>query len=119
MLGSDQTVRSLQASLEGAIGYRSSDTSVGPGAIQSLSDIGITVNDDGSLSLDISKLASVMANPASVQNFFQGSALNGFAQQFSSESWPALMIRRLARFQKEIQNLNQSQRANSILLPIT
>ena len=104
VLGSDGTARSLQSALEGIVAYN--NTSGGSGAIQSLSDLGITVNDDGSLSLDSSKLTSAMANPAAVQNFFQGTALNGFAQQFSSQidqfNSPAT-----GAITKEIQNLNQ------------
>ena len=104
VLGSDSTIRSLQSALEGVVAYN--NTSGGSGAIKSLSDLGITVNDDGSLSLDSSKLTSAMANPAAVQNFFQGSALNGFAQQFSSQidqfNSPAT-----GAITKEIQNLNQ------------
>lgn len=103
-LGSDGTVRSLQSTLEGIVAYNSPSTS--DGSIQSLSDLGITVKDDGSLSLDTSKLASAMANPAAVQNFFQGNALNGFAQQFNSEldqfNDPAT-----GAVTREIQNLNQ------------
>ena len=110
VLSSDSTVRSLQSALEGAIAY-SSPASAGSGAIQSLSDLGITVNSDGSLSLDSSKLTSAMANPEAVQNFFQGSALNGFAQQFSSElgqfNDPAT-----GAITKEIQN--QTQQFNDL-----
>jgi len=102
VLGSDSTIRSLQGTLEGIAAYNST----GPSSIQSLSDLGITVNDDGSLSLDSSKLTSAMANPAAVQNFFQGDALNGFAQGFSSGisqfNSPAT-----GAITKEIQNLNQ------------
>lgn len=105
VLGSDSTVRSLQSALEGIVSYTAPNTP-GSGAIQSLSDLGITVNDDGSLSLDSSKLATAMANPAAVQNFFQGSALNGFAQQFSSVigqfNDPAT-----GAITSEIQNMNQ------------
>jgi flagellar hook-associated protein 2 len=61
--------------------------------------------------LDSSKLTSAMANPEAVQNFFQGSALNGFAQQFSSEldqfSDPAT-----GAITKEIQN--QTQQYNGL-----
>lgn len=84
VLGADNTVRSLQSALEGVVAYNS-PASAGSGAIQSLGDLGITVNNDGSLSLDTSKLTSATANPEAVQNFFQGNELNGFAQQFSSE----------------------------------
>lgn len=102
VLGSDGTIRSLQSALEGVVAYNAA----GSGSIKSLSDLGITVNDDGSLSLDSSKLASAMADTAAVQNFFQGNALDGFAQQFTSEigqfNGPAS-----GAITKEIQNLNQ------------
>jgi flagellar hook-associated protein 2 len=106
VLGSDSTIRSLQSALESVVSYSSPNSSAGSGTIQSLSDLGITMNDDGSLSLDSSKLASAMANPTAVQNFFQGSALNGFAQQFSSDldqfNNPAT-----GAITTEVQNLNQ------------
>jgi flagellar hook-associated protein 2 len=106
VLGSDSTIRSLQSALESVVSYSSPNSSAGSGTIQSLSDLGITMNDDGSLSLDSSKLASAMANPTTVQNFFQGSALNGFAQQFSSDldqfNNPAT-----GAITTEVQNLNQ------------
>jgi flagellar hook-associated protein 2 len=105
-LGSDGAVRSLQSALEGVVAYTAPNASAGSGAISSLRDLGITVNDDGSLSLNSSELANAMANPTAVQNFFQGSALNGFAQQFSSAlgqfNDPAT-----GAITKEIQNLNQ------------
>jgi flagellar hook-associated protein 2 len=84
VLGTDSTVRSLQSALEGVISY-TSPASAGSGSVQSLSDLGITVDDDGSLSLNTSTLTNAIANPENVQNFFQGAALNGFAQQFSSQ----------------------------------
>jgi flagellar hook-associated protein 2 len=102
VLGSDGTIRSLQSTLEGVVAYNSA----GSGGVQSLSDLGITVNDDGSLSLDSSKLTNAMGSPAAVQNFLQGNALNGFAQQFNSEldqfNSPAT-----GAITKEIQNLTQ------------
>jgi len=106
VLSADSTIRSLQSALEGVVAYNSPSTSGSTGAIQSLSDLGITMNDDGSLSLDTSKLTNALANPAAVQNFFQGSALNGFAQQFSSVvsqfNDPAT-----GAITREVQNLNQ------------
>ena len=51
----------------------------------SLASLGITMGDDGSLTLDATQLSQTIAsNPSSVQNFFQGTALNGFAQSFST-----------------------------------
>lgn len=110
VLSGDSIVRSLQGMLEGIVSYSTgaatSGTSNGSTSIRSLADLGITVNDDGSLKLDSAALEAAIADPASVQNFFQGSALNGFAQQFSVQ---------LNQFQapgtgsiaEEISNLNQ------------
>ena len=106
VLSTDSTIRSLQSALEGVVAYSSSGASGGSGAIGTLSDLGITVKDDGSLSLDSSKLTSAMANPAAVQNFFQSTALNGFAQQFST-SLDQFNNPATGAITKEIQNLNQ------------
>lgn len=107
VLSGDSIVRSLQGMLEGVVSYSTgAATSNGSTSIQSLASLGITVNDDGSLKLDSAALDAAIADPASVQDFFQGSALNGFAQQFSNQ---------LNEFQapgtgsiaQEISNLNQ------------
>lgn len=75
-LASDSTVRSLQEALMGIASYSGS----GSGSVQSLNGLGITLNEDGTLSVDSTTLNSVLANdPTDVQNFLQGSALNGFA----------------------------------------
>ena len=79
VLGSDPTVRSLQNTLLGLGNYRTTDSSTSS-PVSTLSDLGITMNDDGSLSLNAAQLNQVVqANPAGIQNFFQGNALNGFA----------------------------------------
>ncbi len=105
VLSSDSTVRSLQSALEGIPSYLSAG---GPGSnsIQSLSDLGITVNDDGSLSLTSAQLNAALSNPAAVQNFFQGASLNGFAQQFSS-SIDQFNNPANGSITYEIKNLNQ------------
>lgn len=86
VLGSDASVRSLQSTLLGLGSYTaqgSSATSEASGSatsISSLANLGITMNDDGTLTLDSNKLEeAVSANASGVQNFFQGTALNGFA----------------------------------------
>lgn len=104
VLSGDSIVRSLQGMLEGIVSY-----TAGAGAstsIQSLAGLGITVNNDGSLSLDAATLDSAMANPASVQNFFQGTALNGFAQQFSTQL-NQFASAGAGAIAQEISNLNQ------------
>jgi len=51
-----------------------------------LSSMGITVNNDGSLTTNSATLASALQNNFSdVQNFFQGAALNGFANSMDQE----------------------------------
>jgi flagellar hook-associated protein 2 len=57
----------------------------GNGAISSLASLGITMNNDGTLTVDNSQLNNALAgNFQAVQNFFQ-TASTGFAQQFSSD----------------------------------
>ncbi len=89
VLGSDATVRSLQSTLL-SIGSYSVPSGTASGSssgssVNSLADLGITMNDDGSLSLDTATLnQAVAANPSGVQSFLQGSALNGFAGSVAS-----------------------------------
>lgn len=88
-LSGDSTTRSLQSMLLGVASYTApapaAGTTPAPGAITSFAGLGVTMNDDGSLSLDSTKLASALAQPDAVQNFFQGASLNGFAQSFSKQ----------------------------------
>ena len=57
----------------------------GNGAISSLASLGITMNNDGTLTVDNSQLNNALSgNFQAVQNFFQ-TASTGFAQQFSSD----------------------------------
>lgn len=86
-LSGDSSMRSLQSTLLGIAGYTASSSGSGSSSstITSLSGLGITMNDDGSLSLDSTKLQTALANPSAVQNFFQGTSLNGFAQTFSKQ----------------------------------
>jgi flagellar hook-associated protein 2 len=57
----------------------------GNGAISSLASLGITMNNDGTLTVDSSQLTNALAsNFQAVQNFFQ-TATTGFAQQLSSD----------------------------------
>lgn len=57
----------------------------GNGAISTLADLGITMNEDGTLTVDSSQLNSALTNNfQEVQNFFQTTS-TGFAQQFSTD----------------------------------
>ncbi len=87
-LSADSSMRSLQSTLLGIAGYTASSSggsASSSSTVTSLSSLGITMNDDGSLSLDSTKLQTALANPSAVQNFFQGTSLNGFAQTFSKQ----------------------------------
>lgn len=82
VLASDSTVVNLQSALEQAMDYVYTPTS-GTTTVSSLADLGITVGDDGTLSVDTTTLDSALTTNASdVQNFFEGTALNGFANSF-------------------------------------
>jgi len=80
VLQSDSAATGLQSALLAATNYGS-----GSGAYQSLNSLGITTNADGTLSLNTTTLANaVQTNSAAVTSFFQGSALNGFANSLTS-----------------------------------
>ena len=88
-LGSDPVVRTLQSTMMQAISY-SSGNSGANGGIASLASLGISVQNDGTLALDSTKVANAINNnPSGVQNFFQGTALNGFS---------ATMVKQLSTF---------------------
>jgi flagellar hook-associated protein 2 len=83
-LEGDATVSMLQSTLLGAMGYSAGGSS----AVNTLGDLGITMNDDGTLTLDSSALSNAVSNNYSaVQTFFQGdgTGTNGFANLFSSQ----------------------------------
>lgn len=86
-LGSDAAVRSLQSTLLGIAGYASTPSSnSGSSSINNLGNLGITMNSDGSLSLNATTLnQAVTQNATGVQSFFQGVALNGFASTVVSQ----------------------------------
>jgi flagellar hook-associated protein 2 len=93
VLGSDSTLRSLQSELLQSLGY-TYVPSTGTTTVSNLSSLGISVNNDGSLSVDSATLNTALTNNFSdVQSFFQGAALNGFAntldQQLTSFISPA------------------------------
>lgn len=93
VLAGDSVVRSLQSTLQGALDYMYTPSS-GTTTVSSLTSLGISVNKDGTLTVDNSALNSALQNNFSdVQSFFQGPALNGFAnsmdQQLTSFTSPA------------------------------
>jgi flagellar hook-associated protein 2 len=79
-LNADGSVREAQGSLLGAIAF----STPGNNGIVNLASLGINLNNDGTLSVDQSKLSSTLAsNYSSVQNFLQNSS-TGFAQNLST-----------------------------------
>ena len=88
-LGSDASVRTLQGVLLGIGGYSASSSgssNASAGNASTLASLGITMNDDGTMSLNTGALnQAIAANSASVQNFFQGSAQNGFAASVQAQ----------------------------------
>jgi flagellar hook-associated protein 2 len=85
VLASDSTVVNLQSALEGAINYAATPATGTTTTVATLNDLGITANTDGTLSVNSATLNSALINsPNDVQNFFDGSALNGFAASMNS-----------------------------------
>jgi len=79
ILATDSSVRTLQTDMLSMLNYTYSPTS-GSTTMPNLSSMGITVNNDGTLSVNSSTLQSSLQNNFNdVQSFFQGSSLNGFA----------------------------------------
>jgi flagellar hook-associated protein 2 len=85
VLGSDTTLVSFQATLEQALSYVATPADGTSTSVSTLRDLGITVANDGTLSVDSSTLNNALtANPSDVQNFFEGASLNGFANSVYS-----------------------------------
>jgi flagellar hook-associated protein 2 len=80
VLQSDSAITGLQSALLASTNYGS-----GSGVFQTLDSLGVTTNSDGTLTLNSTTLANaVQTNSAAVATFFQGSALNGFADALST-----------------------------------
>lgn len=80
-LAGDSTVRMLQEAL-----LTSGSYSATSGAITTLGQLGITMNNDGTLTLNNATLDSaVQSNFSAVQTFLQGTASNGFAATLNSQ----------------------------------
>jgi flagellar hook-associated protein 2 len=78
-LASDPTLVNLQSTLEQALDYLNTPAT-GTTTVSTLRDMGITMNNDGTLAVDSETLDNTLANNTTdVQNFFAGTALNGFA----------------------------------------
>ena len=79
-LGGDTTVRMLQQGLLAAPSY-----SVSGSSVSTLRSMGVTMNDDGTLTIDSAALNAALANnPGAVKSFFQGASDDGFAANLNS-----------------------------------
>jgi flagellar hook-associated protein 2 len=81
-LAGDSTLGLLQNVLLGAGGYSASNN----GGISTLGSLGITMNDDGTLTVDSTTLNNAVQNSSSaVQQFFEGTSLNGFSSSLNTQ----------------------------------
>lgn len=86
VLADDPTLQTLQSALLGSLDFTSTTGSGSSSTTTSLATLGISVNNDGTLSVDSGTLNNALQNNFStVQNFFQGSALNGFANSLDQQ----------------------------------
>jgi len=80
-LGSDVALSTLQSALLSDITY----SITGNDGLVNLAALGINMNDDGTLAVNTSQFNNLLnTNPAAVQDFFQGSSLNGFANNLNT-----------------------------------
>jgi flagellar hook-associated protein 2 len=80
-LAGDSSLALLQNVMLNAPSYSSSGGSIG-----TLADLGITMNNDGTLSVDSATLNNqIQNNFAAVQSFMQGTTLNGFASALGNQ----------------------------------
>jgi len=78
----------------------------GTGGITTMADLGITMNNDGTLSLNTSTLdAAVQSNFAGVQNFLAGTASNGFVS-FMNNQLTSLTDPASGAFTVDLQSLS-------------
>jgi flagellar hook-associated protein 2 len=78
-LSGDSVLEGFQSILLGAGAYQASDSTT-------LATLGITMNNDGTLSIDDATLSNMVQNNFSaVQNFFQGATDNGFANTLQTQ----------------------------------
>jgi flagellar hook-associated protein 2 len=82
-LAEDANIINLQSAVEQSLSFLKPAST---GATTDLSSLGISINKDGTLSLNSSTLQNTLQNNFSgVQQFFQGSALNGFAANMDQQ----------------------------------
>jgi flagellar hook-associated protein 2 len=81
-LAGDSALGLLQNALLGVGSYSASNN----GSISTLGALGISMNNDGTLSVDSSTLNNAVENNSSaVQQFFEGTSLNGFSSSLNTQ----------------------------------
>jgi len=105
-LAGDSTVQILQNSLLSIAGY-----SGGGNGVSTLADLGISMNKDGTLTVDNATLSNTIQNNfAAVQNFMQGTSSNGFAS-FLNNTLNTLTDPTTGAFSVDLQSMS-SQNAD-------
>ena len=85
-LGSDVSLRILQSSLANDAAYTTTDATSTSSGISSLAALGITENNDGTLTVNTSTLNNALTtDPAAVTNFFTNTNSTGFADSFAND----------------------------------
>ena len=85
-LGSDTSLRVLQSSLLNDVAYATTDSTSQSSGLSTLAALGITMNNDGTLTVNTSKLNdAVTSNASAVTNFFTNATATGFADSFSAD----------------------------------
>ncbi|MGA8221454.1 MAG: flagellar filament capping protein FliD [Candidatus Acidiferrales bacterium] len=104
-LSADSTLSLAQSQILAAGSF----STTGNGAVNSLADLGISFNNDGTLSVDSGTLTSALeANPAAVQSFFQATTAGSFGANLTN-NLTALADPISGSIAQDINGLTQSQ----------
>jgi flagellar hook-associated protein 2 len=80
-LGTDSTLALTQGELLSAVAF----STTGNGNVNSLADLGISLNNDGTLSVDSGTLATALqSNPTAIQSFFQATTTGSFGANLTT-----------------------------------
>jgi len=108
-LASDSTLSLAQSQILAAASF----ATTGNGSVNSLGDLGISFNDDGTLSVDSGTLATALqSNPSAVQSFFQATSTGSFGANLTS-NLSALADPITGSIATDITGLQQTQTALS------
>ncbi|HTV59247.1 MAG TPA: flagellar filament capping protein FliD [Verrucomicrobiae bacterium] len=104
-LASDSTLSLAQSEILSAASF----SMTGNGSVNGLADLGITMNNDGTLSVDSGTLSSVLSSdPTDVQSFFQANSAGSFGSNLTN-SVAALADPVTGAVAQDINGLDQTQ----------